>query len=269
MMVTAQNRMGVGRMKNLSYAGRMIQTSRFRLHDREWLEHNLNTAQAFVGQLGPPDRDASGVPIWHDIPWETVHEFLSQYRTVQDRTSFDAGAAASYIERQVENGELVRWKVAIAAQRSEVRRLGQIDLYVEDWGPVNAIARTRLKKDKSSVGVLTNPANKSGATRQGDEEIGLTDEAIMAARQEESEGRHESIRDALLAQRPTEEGLLVLYPISRYSKPQSGAEKRLDLFDDPDRQGESVIGVALAFPPSDSAATIEYVVGSVGQDDDE
>jgi hypothetical protein len=43
----------------------------------------------------------------------------------------------------------------------------------------------------------------------------------------------------------------------------------LDLFDDPDAEGESVIGVALAFPPSESAATVEYVAGSVAQDEEE
>jgi len=269
MMVTAQNRMGAGRMKDLSYDGRMIQTSRFRLHDREWLAENLAATRALLAQLGAPGHDPSGVPLWDDVPWETVQEFLSRYRTVQSRTSFDADAAAGYIGRQAENGELLRWKIAVATQEHLVEELRQIDLEIEGWGPVNAIARTRLRDDRSSVGVLTNPARMNGPIRQGDEEIGLSDEAILEARHELSDGRYERIRDALLAQRSVEEGLLVIYPISQYSKPRPGADKRRDLFDDPDSGGESVIGVALAFPPSGSAATIEYVVGSVVQDDDE
>ena len=266
MMVTAQNKMGAGRQERLSYAGRMIQTTRFRLENREWLAENLAAARGLLGSLGEPGRDESGVPLWSDIPWETVRDFLLTYRTVQDRTSFDADAAAKYIEVQVEHNELVSWKVAIATQNRLNDRLGVADLNIEVLGPVNTISRTRLTKDKNSIGVLTNPADKSGTPRQGDEEIGLNDEAILRARQEYADDRYEKIRDALLAQRPAAEGLLLIYPISRHSRPRSGSDTRLALFERPDEEGETVIGVALAFPPSDSEATIEYVAGSVAQE---
>jgi hypothetical protein len=266
MMVTAQNKMGAGRQERLSYAGRMIQTTRFRLEEREWLEQNVAAARQLLGSLGQPGRDGSGVPLWSDVPWETVRDFLLAYGTVQDRTSFDADAAARYIEAQVEHDELVSWKVAIATQSRLNDRLGAVDLGVEGLGPVNTISRTRLATDRSSIGVLTNPADKGGAPRQGDEEIGLSDETILHARQEYADGRYERLRDALLAQRPTTEGLLLIYPISRYSKPRSGSDTRLPLFERPDAEGETVIGASLAFPPSDSAATIEYVAGSVAQE---
>ncbi len=269
MMVTAQNKMGAGRQERLSYAGRMIQTSRFRLHEREWLEANLAAARDLLSGLGEPGQDPSGAPLWQDVPWERVHEFLRRYSTVQDRTSFDAEAAANYISAQVPHGELVRWQVTIATQAQLVQQLGRVDLHVESLGPVNAISRTRLKTDRNSIGVLTNPAQSGGATRRGDEEIGLTDEQILRARQEFGDKEYERIRDALLAQRPPEEGLLVIYPISRHSTPRATSDKRLPLFDDPDREGESVIGVALGFPPSDSEATIEYVAGSVAQEAEE
>jgi hypothetical protein len=269
MMVTAQNKMGAGRQERLSYAGRMIQTTRFRLHEPDWLEENLAAARDLVGGLGAPNEDPSGVPLWDDVPWERVHEFLHRYRTVQDRTSFDADAAANYIEAQVQHGELVCWNVAIAAQAQLVGRLGQVDLGVEHEGPLNAISRTRLKTDRNSIGVLTNPAQSGGPTRRGDEEIGLTDEEILSARQEFGDRKYERIRDALLAQRSPEEGLLVLYPISRHSVPRATSDKRLPLFDNPDTDGETVIGVALGFPPSDSEATIEYVTGSVARGDEE
>lgn len=269
MMVTAQNKIGAGRQERLSYAGRMIQTTRFRLHEREWLEENFAAARELLGGLGEPGRDPSGVPLWNNVPWESVHRFLSRYRTVQDRTSFDAEAAASYLEAQVRHHELVRWSVAIAEQTRPVERLGSVDFEIDDVEPVNAISRTRLKSDINSIGVLTNPAQSGGATRRGDEEIGLTDEDILRARQEFGDEKYERIRDALLAQRTSEEGLLVLYPISRYSLPRPASSTRLALFDDPHQGGETVIGVALGFPPSASEATIEYVAGSVAQEKDE
>ncbi len=269
MMVTAQNKMGAGRQERLSYAGSMIQTTRFRLTDHDWLEANLAAAHDLVAGLGAPDHDAGGIPLWSDVPWEHVRDFLRRYRTVQDRTSFDADAAANYIEAQAGHDELLRWKVAIASQARLIDRLGAVDLGIEGRGPVNAISRTRLKNDRSSIGVLTNPAQPSGPMRRGDEEIGLDDQQILLARQEHADGKFERIRDALLAQRPTTEGLLIIYPISRNSTPRPGSDKRLPLFEHPDQEGTTLIGVAMGFPPSDSGATIEYILGSIAQEDDQ
>ena len=266
MMVTAQNKMGIGRVTKLSYSGRMIQTSRFFLDDLRWLETNLEAAEAFVQRLGKPGKDFSGLPLWREVSWEAVIELLAEYRTVQDRITFDADAVRQYIEVQaVDHQELVQWQVAIRTLQREDPNLRTVDFHATDLGPVNAIGRTRLRKDPTSIGVLTEPANKSGATREGDEEIGLTDAQIMDARQQLAEEEYDSIRDALLAQRPTSQGLLVIYPISRYSKRKPNSTAREDLFDEPER-GVGVIGLALGFPPSESAAAIEYVAGSVAQE---
>ena len=265
MMVTAQNKMGAGRVQRLSYSGRMIQTTRFRLDSTEWLTANLDATKTFFGRLREPEEDESGVPIWRDVPWELVVELLGQYHTVQDRTSFDADAVRRYIRTQAEHhDELVRWQVAISTPKHPNPKLDKVDLNVSGFGPVDAISRTRLKKDPTSIGVLTSPAGKTGPLWQGDEEIGLTKEQIMAARQQLTEDEFESIRDALLAQRPTSDGLLVAYPISRKSEKRPNSTARLDLFDD-QASGQDVIGLAFAFPPSDSAASIEYVAGSVAQ----
>lgn len=268
MMVTAQNKMGAGRVDELSFAGEMIQTSRFRLHDPDWLTENLGATKSFLGQLGDPVGDERGGPHWENVDWSLVHEFLDAYMSVDSRSTFDAAAAARYIRRQAEeHEELVRWTVAIVELENQDANLKTIDLGV-DQRSFNAISRTRKKADRSSIGVLTNPARKKGPIRQGDEEIGLSDEQIASARGAVAEERFEKIRQALLAERDPAEGLVVVYPISRWSRPRPGSADRLDLFDDPERGGQDVIGIALGFPPSDSGATIEYVAGSVETDEE-
>jgi hypothetical protein len=264
MMVTAQNKMGAGSVDTLSFAGEMIQTSRFRLHDVEWLTTNLEATRTLMGILGELASDGLGDPRWEGVDWEIVCDFLTDYQSVDSRSTFDAGAAARYIRRQAEeHRELVRWTIAVATLGSEDQHLGTVDLGAAGAGPFNAISRTRKKADRSSIGVLTNPARKAGPMRQGDEEIGLTDEQIQHARQAVADGTFEKIRKALLAERSPEEGLLVVYPISRNSRPQPGSTDRLDLFEDPEGGGQDVIGIAIGFPPSESGATIEYVTGSV------
>jgi hypothetical protein len=267
MMVTAQNKMGAGTIDALSFAGEMIQTSRFRLHDIEWLTLNLDATRTLIGGLGEPIRDERGDPRWEGVEWETVCAFLSEYQSVDSRSTFDSAAAALYVRRQAEeHDELVRWTVAVAALGAEGEHLGKVKLGPGDLGSFNAISRTRKKADRSSIGVLTNPARKKGPIRQGDEEIGLTDEQIHHARQAVEDKTFEKIRKALLAERSPEEGLLVVYPISRFSRPQPGSTDRIDLFDDP-QAGQDVAGIAIGFPPSDSGATIEYVTGSVEADE--
>ncbi|MEJ7717188.1 MAG: hypothetical protein WKF31_04195 [Thermoleophilaceae bacterium] len=143
MMVTAQNKMGAGRMHSLSYAGRMIQTSRFKLDDHAWLEANLAAVRDALEPLGDPGVDAGGTALWPDVDPDVVLSLLDSYATVQDRTSFDAASAARYIRSQLEQGELTHWQIAIAAPASEDPRLRTIDL---PGGPYNAVGRTRLKK---------------------------------------------------------------------------------------------------------------------------
>ena len=55
----------------------------------------------------------------------------------------------------------------------------------------------------------------------------------------------------------------MLFPISKHSKPGANGPNRQDLFPRPER-GRTVIGAAIAFPWSESAATVEYLAGPSG-----
>jgi len=125
--------------------------------------------------------------------------------------------------------------------------------------PMNRISRSRKQNPVNDIGSLVNPAtlNKTG----GDEEIGLTAEQMASARTEANEGL--DFPRALRKQRSRREGLLLLYPISPNSVPRRSESSRLPLFNNP-ANGCTVLGIAMSFPVSESAATIEYIVGSVG-----
>ena len=194
--------------------------------------------------------------------WKTVDQFLSQY-SVDPRSSFmEINSIRQYISEQVLHDELVNWTVAVVGQ--ETRTLDTENLGIVQHGAVNTIGRTRLKDRPHSVGVLTNPATINNPPRSGDEEIGLTDEQLLRARANATNGPFEDLGSALRSERDPREGLLLVYPISKLSRQRPNSTKRLPLFEDAQRDGCTVIGLALVFPQSDSAATIEYIVGSVG-----
>lgn len=270
MQVTAANRMGGGREIRISYAGQLIQTTRFRLNDRNWLLANLDAARRFLSALGPPNptdpERSDNRPHWRNVAWQDVVRLLGEFRSFQAASSFDADTVARYIRRQAEqHGELTRWWVSVRGLQKENPTNGSEDLHITGSGGVPCITRSRLEVDRFSVGVLTNPVRSQGRLRDGDEVTGLTDEEITDAREALRAGDHVRYGTALRHQRDERDGLLLLYPISRHSRAERG--DRRDLFDDPDR-GVTVIGMAIAFPPSDSAATRTYISAGDQNPDD-
>lgn len=267
MMITAQNKMGGARTVSQNYSGYMLQTTAFRLEDHAWLQSNLDAARQLLADIGDPNHPESTTskPVWTDVPWRTVDVFLSRYR-FDPRGSHEIGAIRQYLQEQARHNELIEWLIAMPCLSTPDEKLGTEPLLSVRGIPANRISRTRLRNKPYDIGTLVNPATLDGAPRSGDEEIGLTDEQLAVARIEalaDTELRGRFPR-ALRRNRSARQGLLLLYPISPASRPRADTQNRLPLFDDPECEGVTVVGIALVFPSSDSAATIEYVVGSVG-----
>lgn len=262
MLVTAENKMGAARRISQSYSGRLLQTTTFRLEDREWLGRNLEATRTFLHALGAPASVERGRTIWTGVNWRSVDRFLSEY-SVDPRSSFmDMASIRQYIAEQVRQDELVNWTVAVVGQ--ETRTVDTEDLSIVGHRSVNTISRTRLRDRPHSVGVLTNPATVNNPPGSGDEEIGLSDEQLLRARANATNGRFGDLGSALRSERDRTEGLLLIYPLSKQSRPRQNSTQRLPLFENPERDGCTVVGIGLVFPQSESAATIEYIVGSVG-----
>ena len=143
--------------------------------------------------------------------------------------------------------------------------LHQLERYLADREAVDAvpeinlIERTRLR-DTNSLGVITSPTHLG---------LGLSRQQRDRARTESGAPSGKRLREM----RDPSEGLLLIYPISRRSgwdgDRNVARNERQPIY--PDRaQAEEmadVIGIAIAMPPSSTAATVEYVVGTVGVGD--
>ena len=239
-----------------SYDCQLEQTFKFPLHRLEDLavqsERNLQTVRSFLNGLVLPHWEHRG-PVWTEVTYETVLEFLQQFRVDNEVYSISLPLIRRYIEQQVALGELVRWTVAVRRRESLEARLGEVDWAVPG-GHIWNLARSRLK-DTDSLGVITTP---------GDEAIGLSNEALarMATFQNEGFSHNVAARQA----RPPEEGSLLLYPISKYSgsdMPETG--NRRPLFENPEHPlARDLIGLAISFPPSRQPQQVEaYVEGTL------
>ena len=267
MQITARNRMGSARSIDYNYARTLQQTSAFDLDDTEWLQHNLDATRRLLARLGTVgyDTEGDGRRTWTNVDWHEISEFLADYRTFAGSTRFVAERVRSYLEAQASrHGELVRWTVAVRGRLETVDRLGDEDLGIADGRRVACITRSREVSSSTSIGTLVDPVSAGG---RGDEDLDLT-ATDMATAQDAARGQIGVYPLALRAQRSPQQGLLLLYPISRASSPRFEAEEgaqggKQALF--PPGKGVTVIGVAVSLPDSTSdAATGEYVVGSAG-----
>lgn len=255
--ITAPNRMGSGREYNVSFAGQFIQSVRLPLREKSRLEYNLKVTKKFISDLGVPNAtDTIRQPTWREVGWKSIVSLIKTFYIPSEATNFRPQDLADYIIRQAEeNNELTRWWISVITRKRQDHKLGTIDLG-GNISHVNAINRSRLIMDPDSVGVLANPTHNQGTA--GDDSIGLTQEQIDSARSNYDAGHFRNLRTALRHQRDPSEGLLCIYPVSQYS---IGKGKiRINLFDNP-TEGVPVIGLAMLFPPSWSAATRSRIGG--------
>jgi len=249
-----------------SYALSLEQTFKFPLSRLEALaiqsEANRLAAMDLAKTLGTPkttiwsDRGS----VWTDVSPDDVLTFLSAYRVDEIARSISLPLIRAYIERLRDAGELLTWTVAIRGRESHDASLGRTD-----WGllggEVAQISRSRLG-ETDSLGVITSP---------GDEVVGLSPDLIAAAEAKVAaaslEGKTKSINTAAREGRPATSGLLLIYPISRYS----GAEltlgtSRRPLFENPKGQfARDLVGLALSFPRSAQPQMVQaYMEGTAG-----
>lgn len=246
-----------------TYSGQLEQTFKFPLGRLDDLaieaEANRQAVRRLFGSLDSPHWNGKG-PVWRNVAPDDVVRFLSEYRQEGGAGRLSLPLICAYIERQAMVGELVRWTVAVRGLVSEDTRLGEADWGISDERKIWQISRTRIRYT-DSVGVITG---------QGDELVGLSEEQIAIAERRVQEsldsGRRKSLNKAGREVRVPEEGLLLLYPISRHSIPERGDGNRCALYEDSHSPlARDLVGLAISFPESRQPQTVDaYMEGTAG-----
>ncbi len=245
-----------------SYSQQLEQTFRFPVKDFTRLgtmyERNRQLVQELLGGLRPPVRHPSRefMPIWQDIDAASVVGFLRRFDHDPDACGCLPTLMADWIEEQNLHGGLVNWTVGIRGRESLNMTLGTATWVPSTAGEVFSLGRTRLK-GSNSLGVVTSA---------GDEAVGLTDVQLEAANKAKAEGRQKTLNRAARLVRDSATGLLLLYPISRFSG-HDGADlgsTREPLFSEPNGgEARDLIGLAVSFPTAAKDRPAQsYIEGS-------
>lgn len=253
--VTAAAKMQHARTADASYSGRRLQTILFNHRDAAWLSRNLNAGQALIQAASNATiRTArAGITIIGPVDSQLVLEFLAHYRFHENSRDLNSGLISDYIRRRRSDGELTHFKVAVMGRAATSDYLGEADLSLA--APVGCINRARLK----AVGGATY-ADIKALMSQSDRVIDLNIDPAELTRVT-TLGELARIRNLpATGGRGDDTGLLLLYPVSKDSRPVRGSAKTRE----PLEAVEHVLGVGLVFPESQSrTATVDYVTANV------
>ena len=248
MAVTQKSKMQSAVEVSVNYAGERVQTLRFPVMPTADLSANLELTRDFLGALGAADF-IDGKPTWMAVDPRSVIDLLNNFRVIP-QIAIDPRSVVDYIDKQLQNGELIRWRVMLScAKKASDEPVWNEDLGVSGMSRVSLIARSRLMNDPTSLGVVTDP---------DDELLGLSDADRQAAVDDAKNGKYGSRAEAYRAHRDPAEGLLMLYPISAAAQPLKNSTTRIPLFAHPDKAA-TLVAYAVSFPVSGSDATVEYI----------
>ena len=243
-----------------SYSAQLEQTFKFPLQAEDRLavlcERNRLCTRAFLSGLGVRNLRTSFGPLWTDISAAQVVAFLRSFAVDFEVSSLSPELIAAWIERQNTEGDLVNWTIAVRGRDKENDKLGSATWLPDGEEPVWNIGRTRLK-GTNSLGVITTP---------GDEAFGLTEGELKTMEKMLRDGVHTDRNRAARLSRSSKCGLLLLYPISKYSGRDDGplAKAREPLFADPEGPtARDLVGLALSLPRTTKAGPSEaYLEGT-------
>lgn len=245
-----------------SFAASIQQTFKFPL-DRPsdlaaLLDANREVTTTFLGGLGEPSRWTGDGPVWKTDA-DSVLGFLERYSVDPEASGISLPLIREYMRREMQAGHLSEWTVAVMGRSQKSEQLGDVDWNL--WAtPVHQIERTRLG-NTNSLGVITSPGDE--ALDLDDDEKRKMQELIDSSSGTKPLGQNPAARRA----RSPGKGLLLIYPISRFSgaRPEKRSNRQA-LYDGPNANGSrDLIALALSFPDSPTAQSVEaYLEGSVG-----
>lgn len=224
--VTSPLKMGAGRTVNISLQHSRVETVSFPLDRLSELQENKQIAGAWLKELGNPVKGSNSDAgfFWTDLDSEPILKLIRAYNFSVEARKTNRQVLFDYIQRQNENGELVKWDVIVP------RGNQSSPLYT--WAPgiaTHTINRARLNgrsKKSKSIRVLSSPSDiDSWKNKFG--------------------------RDP----KDSKRGALFLYIIDKNSEGRGGENR---LFEDSSKAID-VVGLVFNFPESRSNATVEYV----------
>jgi hypothetical protein len=307
MIVTALNKMSHATKLRCSWEGVLVQTGRL-YYDADRTSRNFDRSQAFIKGLGDGWREKDLSPVlWNGVGASSVASFVESLEFPPESARASGPQLAQYIRKQAAKApsELTNWTVVLLSTQSvaQARRIAGMEVGLIQRSPEKlskdpdrfnhdpgaktyALNKANLQSpgdegldfvgkpftqewyasicDKPGLGPADLAYLQDQATRgtdAGEVALGLTlrwQQTNPPKLRPPKDGANTTRPNGRVLRllRPKSHGLLLIYPI--LPPEQVGA----------DTSGPPIIGLALSFPTSNTAESVEYVVNRVWGDDD-
>lgn len=253
MRVTSKLKMQFAVQATASFSGERPQTTYFNHLDLTKSRQNIQATKILLTEAmsnGLLEKQTPAVVVFKGLHVSVVSEFLRAY-SFNANSEMSSGLLSRYVEEQNKFGSLLTWNVAISTKE----RADGADQAIE-LAPglsVNLIQRSRLidgaDPATANIGTLTSRLDRML-------DIDVPDAASMSDKELQALRNQEGVP------------LLILYPISKDSKPRANAVLR-----EPLQAVEHQIGVAFSFPDaaagSEPADTIQVDLSKLALDSEE
>jgi hypothetical protein len=245
--ITSATKSRSRRTMKLSFAASVSETIMFE-RAADVLTGNLEAVETLVTGAGPPipPEETGSNHVWMGVPADDVLAFLRSYRSHPRATKAQAAVLASYIERQILQGELTDWTVALLSNSGPDTEIGGF--------PLGTTLRSQWPTDPPdpetySIRRLVSPADEMIGLDSAQRAEALDKTVQLWGGRGGSSGPKPGTPTAQLARavRHPSNGLLLLYALV------SDADKPLGA-------GPLPVGVALSFPRSETAQAIDYAI---------
>lgn len=258
MLITAINKMRNSEKRTVTYAGELVQITRF-FKDNPCNQANIRFAENWLTGLGDPSKMPSSETrnnyLWEKITPDAVIDFIQNITIHPSCFNASPKVVSQYIQNQIEDGELVEWTVALVSTLS-----GEPDTI--SGLPIGLTWRSDDSQNRSSK-KDTIYLIRNNLITEIDQDVDLTDDEKKRAFELTLENWKPSGRSSIP---PTEtspkqvrnarnkkKALLLIYIF------QSGT---LDGNNRKPYDGK-YLGYAISFPGSDTARPVEYRVDEV------
>jgi hypothetical protein len=249
--VTAANKMRSGTPMRLSYAKTISETVVFH-RDSRIAANNQHVVGDFLLGLGTPSgRSSSQDHLWIGVNPQDVLDLLMRYKVHPEAKKVRSELMAEYIRQRNQSGELSVWTVALISKDDQSSgssriaglKVGRIERAILDATSLSKFTIQRLLSPSDEYVDFT-PEQRAAALEQTRRswKPGTGPRARTEPPERPSGISAREVRDP-------QNGLLLLYPLVL-----KHVELNIEF---------ETIGLAISFPGSNTAHTVEYVVNNV------
>lgn len=229
---------------DVSFSDQQLQTILFKHKDKTWLTRNINAAKLLIRQINEArikaEAEVDHNILFRNVPVQIILAFLHGYAFHENNTILQEMLLRDYIVAQNRDEELLRWNVAIIGRKLD----GEdevIDLGLDH--PVPLLIRSQFIAGQTTGAYANMKAIVSSVDRVAD--LGIGRDKLNGKSIDELQSMRSSLPGV---------GLLLLYPISKDSKPKNPDNpKRKEL-----NAVEHLIGISLVFPRAKTQTPQRY-----------